>query len=51
MFQELMDRKYWEFLGDTMSFELGLHKTIGYFVICLSKKVVIFTETILKTID
>ena len=33
-----------EFLSDTVSFELGLLETIGYFVICLSKKVLIFTE-------
>ena len=44
-----MNHEYWEFLCDTMSFELDLLKTIGYFAICLSKKVVIFTEIILKT--
>ena len=39
-----------EFLSDKASFELGLRKTIGYFFICLSKKVLIFTEIVLKTI-
>ena len=33
-----------EFLSDTVSFELGLLETIGYFVICLSKKVLTITE-------
>ena len=28
-----------EFLSDAVFFELGLLETIGYFVICLSKKV------------
>ena len=32
-----------------MSFELGLLETIGYFVICLSKKVLILAEIVLKT--
>ena len=32
-----------------MSFELGLLETIGYFVICLSKKVLVFAEIVLKT--
>ena len=35
-----------EFLSDAVSFELGLLYTIGYFVIYLSKKVVIFTEVL-----
>ena len=46
-----MNREYWEFVCDTMSFALGLLKTIVYFVICLSKKVVIFTDIILRTIN
>ena len=32
-----------------MSFELGLLETIGYFVICLRKKVLILAEIVLKT--
>ena len=40
-----------EFLSDTVSFELGLHGTIDYFVIFLSKRVLIFTEIVLKTIN
>ena len=39
-----------EFLSDTVSFEVGLLETISYFVICLSKKVSIFIEIILKAI-
>ena len=31
-----------EFLSDTVSFEIGLLGTIGYFDICISKKVLIF---------
>ena len=31
-----------------MSFELGLLETIGYFVICLSKKVLTFADIVLK---
>ena len=38
-------------LSDTVSFELGLLETIGYFVICLSKKILIFTGNVLKTIN
>ena len=38
-----------EFLSNTVSFELGLLETIGYFVICIGKKVSIFAEIILKT--
>ena len=34
-----------------MSFELDLLETIDYFVICLSKKVLIFAEIVLKTIN
>ena len=40
-----------ELLSDTVSFELGFLETIGYFVICLSKKVLIFTEIVLITIN
>ena len=40
-----------EFLSDTVSFELGLLDTIGYFVICSSKKVLIFTGIVLKAIN
>ena len=39
------------FLSDTVTFESGLLETIGNFVICLSKKVSIFTEIDLKTIN
>ena len=38
-----------EFLSDAVFFELGLLETIGYFVICLSKKVLSFTDIVLKT--
>ena len=40
-----------EFLSDTVSFESGLLETIGYFVICISKKVSIFTKVVLKTMN
>ena len=40
-----------EFLSDTVSFELGLPEHVGYFVICISKKVLIFTEIVPKTIN
>ena len=40
-----------EFLSDKASFELGLQKTIGYFFICLSKKVLIFTEIVQSEIS
>ena len=40
-----------EFVSDTASFELGLLETIGYFVICFSKKVSIFIEIVLKTMN
>ena len=40
-----------EFLSDTVSIELGLLETIGFFVICLSKKVLIFTEIVPITIN
>ena len=40
-----------EFLSDTVSFELDLLETIVYFVICISKKVLDFTEIVLKTIN
>ena len=40
IFQELIKCKYWSLL-----------QTIGYFVNCLSKKVSIFTEIALKTIN
>ena len=49
IFQEIMNLEYWQFLSDTMSSELGLLKTICYFVI--GKKVMIFREIILKTIQ
>ena len=38
-------------LSDTVPYELILLETIGYFVICLSKKVLIFAEIALKTIN
>ena len=38
-----------EFLTDTVSSALGSLETIDYFVICLSKKVSIFAEIVLKT--
>ena len=34
-----------------MSSEFGLIKTIGHFIIYLSKKVIVFTEITLKTIN
>jgi hypothetical protein len=43
--------RIFESLSDTASFELGLLETIGYFVICFSKKVLIFTEIVLKTLN
>ena len=43
--------RIFEFWSDTMSFELGLLVTIGYFVICISKKVLIFTQIVLKTVN
>ena len=43
--------RIFEFLSDTVSFELGLFVTIGYLVICISKNVLIFTEIVLKTIN
>ena len=43
--------RIFEFLSDTVSFELDLLATIGYFVICLSKKVLTFAEVALKTIN
>ena len=49
--RKLSDMRLLQFLSDTVSFESGLLETIGYFVICLSKKVFIFTEIVLKTID
>ena len=50
-FSTINEMQILEFLSDTVSFELGLLDTIGYFVICLSKKVLIFTEIVLKTIN
>ena len=47
----IRDFTVFEFLSDTVSFELGLLETIGYFVICLSKEVLIFTEIVLITIN
>ena len=40
-----------EFLSDTVSSEFVFLETIGYFIICLSKKVSIFTQIVLKTIN
>ena len=40
-----------QFLSDTMSFKTGLLETIGYFVISLSKKVLMFTYIVLKPIN
>ena len=40
-----------EFLSVTVFYVLGLLKTIGYFDICSNKKVLIFTEIFLKTIN
>ena len=40
-----------DFLSDTVPFELGVREIIGYFVICISKKVLIFTGIALKTIN
>ena len=40
-----------EFLSNTVSFALGLLETIRYFVISLSKKVLISTKIVLKTIN
>ena len=40
-----------EFLSDTVSFELGFLETIGYIAICINKKLSIFTEIILQTIN
>ena len=51
IFQELMKMRILEFLSDTVSFEGGLLETIGYFIICLSKKVLISIEIALKTIN
>ena len=50
-FSRINEMQISEFLSDTVFFELGLLETIGYFVICLSKKVSIFTEIVLKTIN
>ena len=40
-----------QFLSDTVSFELGFLETIGNFVICKSKKLLILTEILLKNIN
>ena len=50
-FSKINDMRILQFLFDTVSFESGLLETTGYLVICLSKKVSIFTETVLKTIN
>ena len=50
-FSRIDEMRILEFLSDTVSSALGFFETIGYFVICLSKKVLIFTEIVLKTIS
>ena len=46
IFQELMKCEYWSFCLIQCVLE-----TIGNFVICISKKVLVFTEIVLKTIN
>ena len=43
--------RIFEFLSNTVSFELGFLETIGYFVIYINKEVLIFIEIVLKTIN
>ena len=48
IFQELIKCIYWSFIQcDTVCFELGILETIGSFVICISKKVLICTKIVL----
>ena len=47
-FARINEMRILEFLSNTVSFELSFLETIGYFIIFLSKKVLIFTESVLK---